>query len=123
LDKIVPLSDTFTLKSDNNCPKPLVVGQQNNIIRINSWFNRRNKTKFNDKETKALKAIGDIDQLDMAVLEEYYTSGYKYLRRDIQTLLNNWSGEIDRANKWKSDRMVSDFDNAKNKNMTAEDLF
>ena len=34
----------------------------------------------------------------MEILTWFYTqSGYKYLRKDLLTLLNNWRGEVDRA--------------------------
>ncbi|MBK1835380.1 hypothetical protein [Roseibacillus ishigakijimensis] len=42
---------------------------------------------------------------DLATLEGYYLakheSGRDYRRRDLQTLLNNWTGELDRARNWK----------------------
>ncbi len=66
--------------------------------RINSWFNRRDSTPWSDKELKAYKAIKDTPPEDLDALEKRYTSNAPYLRQDIATLLNNWPGEIDRAN-------------------------
>jgi len=69
--------------------------------RLNRFFNRRDGTKWSDKELKALKDLGDIDEGDFAVMEAYYTMRIPektdYRRRDMLTLLNNWPGELDRA--------------------------
>lgn len=67
--------------------------------RIGSWFKRRSTTVWQEKEIKALKAVMKLNTQpdDIDVLEAYYKSGNKYLRRDIFTLLNNWTAEIDRA--------------------------
>ena len=49
-----------------------------------------------------------ISEDDMNALESYYTFDHPkesdYRRRDIATLLNNFTGEIDRARKWKQDQ-------------------
>jgi hypothetical protein len=33
----------------------------------------------------------------LALVEKYHSSKAEYRRRDIQTLLNNWNAEVDRA--------------------------
>lgn len=73
---------------------------------IGSWFNRRPTTPWSEKELKAwAKVPKPIDPDDWQALRWFYTqSGCGYLRRDIQTLLNNWSGEIDRAKNFQPDR-------------------
>lgn len=67
--------------------------------RIGKWFNRRESTKWSDKELKALKSVIKLNtpEEDLVVLETWYMSNDKYKRKDIVTLLNNWNGEIDRA--------------------------
>jgi len=71
------------------------------MIRIGRFFNRRPSTRWNPKEKKALKAIGPIDAEDVELLERYYLERIPkeedYRRRDLETLLNNWTKEIDRA--------------------------
>jgi hypothetical protein len=76
--------------------KPTLTPEQ---IEVASWLNRRPTTAWSAKELKAWKQIPKpIDSEDWQALKWYYTrSGCKYLRKDIFTLLNNWSGEIDRA--------------------------
>lgn len=68
-------------------------------LRIGSWFKRRPTTQWSDRELKALKLVHKLETPaeDLDLLERWYTSGDKYLRRDPITLLNNWNGEIDRA--------------------------
>lgn len=71
------------------------------MIRIGQFFNRRPTTRWNPKERKAIKSIGPIDPEDLALLERYYLEPIPkdedYRRRDLETLLNNWTKEIDRA--------------------------
>lgn len=69
------------------------------MVRIGKWFNRRESTKWSDKEIKSLKSVVKLNTSDedLSVLESMYLSNYKYKRKDIVTLLNNWNGEIDRA--------------------------
>jgi hypothetical protein len=76
--------------------KPTLTPEQ---IEVASWINRRPTTPWSAKELKAWKQIPKpIDSEDWQALKWFYTrSGCKYLRRDLCTLLNNWSGEIDRA--------------------------
>jgi len=80
---------------------------QTNAARIGTWFRRRVTTKWSDKEIKALKAIGEIDDEDFQIMEDYYTANIHkdkdYRRRDVQTLLNNWTGELDRAIAYKAE--------------------
>jgi hypothetical protein len=71
--------------------------------RFNQLFNRKDQTRWADKEVKSLKALGDIPEEDLKIVETYYRmqfpEGKDYRRRDLQTLLNNFRGEVDRARK------------------------
>lgn len=73
---------------------------------IGSWFNRRPTTPWSEKALKAwAKVPKPIDPDDWQALRWFYTqSGCGYLRRDLLTLLNNWSEEIDRAKNFQPDR-------------------
>lgn len=68
-------------------------------IEVASWFGRRPTTEWSEKELKAWGKIPKpIDPDDWKAIRWYYTqSGCAYLRKDLVTLLNNWTGEIDRA--------------------------
>lgn len=68
-------------------------------IRIGSWFKRRPETRWKDKQIKLLKEAFDsgFTAEELNVLEQFYLGNSKYKRRDIETLLNNWNTEIDRA--------------------------
>lgn len=73
-------------------------------IEVASWFGRKPTTVWSKRELKAwsemtvwFKFEGD----DWDALRWYYTqSGCDYIRKDLGTLLNNWSGEIDRAKQY-----------------------
>lgn len=69
--------------------------------RIAAIFNRQPSTKWSVREVKAFKALHPIDPQDIALLESYYRAEKgnpeNILRRDLQTLLNNFPGEVDRA--------------------------
>lgn len=67
--------------------------------RLNKLFNRRDTTTWSKKEEVILKGLmlGKEFESELKEIEAYYTSGSKYLRQDLQTLLNNWGGELDRS--------------------------
>lgn len=71
------------------------------IAILNDLFGRRETTKWSAKEIKALHQI-DFHVDDIELIQKYYDgeTGSEWRRRDIQTLLNNWQGEVDRAKLW-----------------------
>lgn len=88
---------------------------------LGALYHRRKSTSWDEKELKQLRVILKRFEADSELGEiiEYYiakgkTQDAKYLRQDLQTLLNNWSGEIDRARKWKPNGSKHDY----NKNPT-----
>jgi hypothetical protein len=71
-------------------------------LRLGALFGRRETTPWADKETKSLKVISPIPEEDLALIEKYYRippvdPQHDYHRRDLYSLLNNWTGELDRA--------------------------
>jgi len=72
-------------------------------VRLGKFFNRRESTRWDEKELKALKSIVPIDPADVDLLEKYYSAiippdAMDCRRKNLVTLLNNWNGELDRAN-------------------------
>lgn len=67
--------------------------------RICGWFYRRVTTQWNSKELTALKRIGisNPTEDDLRLLDKWFASPDTFHRKDVQTLLNNWNTEIDRA--------------------------
>lgn len=66
---------------------------------ISEFYRRKESTAWSAKEIKTLKEISkraDAEKECRAIVA-LYRSGYKYARHDIQTLLNNWTIELDRA--------------------------
>ena len=81
------------------------------MIRIGSWFKRRESTAWSQKEIKTFKALKiDPDSQDLKDMEAYYTATFPkdkdYRRRDITTMLNNWAGECDRARKYVAESTI-----------------
>lgn len=73
-------------------------------LRLARLFHRRETTPWSEKERKAFRAIGEIQNEDLELLERYYAMQFPkdkdYRRRDLCTLLNNFQGELDRARKY-----------------------
>lgn len=94
-----PLKAQAEAEAINPC-SPLAGDEKKERLRleIGGWFNRRPNTKWSDRELRALDKVMDgLADEDLALMRKRYTSGDKYLRKDILTLLNNWQGELDRA--------------------------
>ena len=83
-------------------------------IRIGNLFRRRPITPWSEKEIRQYKKLfkagcfASLDDLDL--IERYYAferrKGDKgYHRRDLQTFLNNYPSELDRAKAWKEKQM------------------
>jgi len=66
---------------------------------INALFNRKDSTEWASKEqTKLNELVKRADfKNELSELTKFYNSNYQYKRRDIQTFLNNWTTELDRA--------------------------
>lgn len=70
---------------------------------IASLFGRRETTAWDEKEIKAFRATQKHPDEDFnLVIEFYQKSNSPFLRKDLGTFLNNFTGELDRARKWKS---------------------
>ena len=68
--------------------------------RIHAMFNRGPRASWSDKELKALSRLEPFDTDDFDLVEKHYLtggSGHGYIRTDVQTFLNNYQGEVDRA--------------------------
>jgi hypothetical protein len=81
-------------------------------LRIGALFGRKPKTLWTIYEVEALQQIGELDEDDVLALEDYYlnfkvVNGFDPRRRDLATLLNNWTTEIDRARQWKKTKVSS----------------
>lgn len=85
-------NDLFGVQSWNPSPQ---------MLEVASWFGRRPTTVWSPKEQKAWKEITrwfKFEGDDWDALKWFYTqSGCKFVRKNLETLLNNWQGEIDRA--------------------------
>jgi hypothetical protein len=75
-------------------------------LRICAWFNRRPGTVWTAKEIEKLRAVAVLrtTEADLALLDQWFADPKTFHRRDVQTLLNNWNAEIDRARQWAGQR-------------------
>ncbi len=74
-------------------------------LRLFALFNRRKTRLMTGKEEKAFRKAA-IKIQDLESVEEFYADphpeweGKDFRRRDLETLLNNWSSEVDKAENW-----------------------
>lgn len=70
-------------------------------IRIGKLLGRRESTAWSDKELDALKKIKDPTEEEWEQIERFYAADipkdHDFRRTTIQVLLNNWTGELDKA--------------------------
>ena len=68
-------------------------------LRVGAMVRRRPTTHWSTKEIKALKEVFAFNtpEEDIVALEARYKSNDPYLRKELETLLNHWNGEIDKA--------------------------
>jgi len=64
--------------------------------RLSALYGRRNTTPWNAKEQKDYKAL-NIQESDLKLVEKAHKDGWEYGRNALQTLLNNWTEEVDKA--------------------------
>jgi hypothetical protein len=72
------------------------------MVTIGAWFGRKSETLWTISEAVSLNKI-DPTAAEVAGMGRYYTAEIPvddYRRRDLQTLLNNWNSELDRARKF-----------------------
>lgn len=67
--------------------------------RLNALFKRRETTMWTQKEIKAVREVARRPDVleELEAIETLYNSGYEFRRRSIQTLLNNWTTDVDSA--------------------------
>lgn len=113
---ILPSSSS---SSSSSSPPPIVSGEGSKScqqlsetqLRLARLFHRRETTPWSEKERKAFRAIGEIQNEDLELLERYYAMQFPkdkdYRRRDLCTLLNNFQGELDRARKYNGNTSIT----------------
>jgi len=70
---------------------------------IGSWFGRKPETLWSVYEAEALRDLNPTPD-EIESMGRYYAAKIQakddFRRRDVGTLLNNWTGELDRANRF-----------------------
>lgn len=98
--------EQLTLSDEEETPKPPKPWNPTpEQIEVASWFSRRPTTRWSRDEASLWKKLQPIATDDWEAAKWYYSeSGCPYLRKDLQTLLNNWNGEVDRAKNYDPER-------------------
>ena len=72
--------------------------------KIGDWFGRRKDTLWTVYEAEALERLGTIPGHELENLQFYYEAEINKMddirRRSLETLLNNWNSELDRATEY-----------------------
>ena len=66
------------------------------MVYIGGWFGRNEKTLWNVAEARALRDLSPPRE-EVEEMARYRSVSSEYHRRDVLTLLNNWTTELDRA--------------------------
>ena len=92
-------SPSPTPKEDTKKEKALNPDLEAFRLRVGAMLRRRPSTKWSTSEIKKLKEVFDLNtpEEDLVRLEQRYKSNDPYLRRELETLLNHWNGEIDKT--------------------------
>lgn len=74
------------------------------MVRIGAIFKRQPTTKWSAKEISAYKDL-DLKEDEICLMEAFYAFPERdreplWRRKKLETLLNNWAGEIDKAKEW-----------------------
>jgi DNA-binding MarR family transcriptional regulator len=97
-DRVLPVG--WSRMSETNRKLTRVCHNSPTMERIGAWFRRGPATLWTVAEAAALLKIRP-SAAELDGMERYYTAPLdtekNFRRRDLQTLLNNWSGELDRA--------------------------
>jgi len=91
--------------SDTDKRKLRVPENTKQMVAVGGLFNRREDTLWNQYEADALEACG-MTRDEFLSVRRYYTAkippGDDIRRRNVETLLNNWTSEVDRAAGWEA---------------------
>lgn len=104
-----PIKETFIGRGKGNLSttqkkKQRVKENTPLMIRIGSWFGRQPFTRWSVAEAEALADI-EATEAEINGMEVYYTAKIPkdkdYRRTALETLLNNWNTDLDRARNFK----------------------
>jgi hypothetical protein len=89
------------------CAKGELFSKDSINLRLCQLFGRRPTTQWSDKELRAFNKLFPFPPEDFELIEWFYQlptaeDARKYRRKDLATLLNNWSGELDRAQSFRN---------------------
>jgi hypothetical protein len=93
-------------ETEKEASAPVGASKSQLQLRVEKLMRRRESTPLNPKEVKtykaALPAIEATTEEQWVKLERFYAAPQEktFARKDLLSLLNNWNGEIDKAEGW-----------------------
>ena len=92
-------------KSETHKKQARVERNNEAMQEIGQCFNRRPSTRWSVYEAEALKRLWPLDPDEVQMVKEFYAApepaNEKLFRRTgLDTLLNHWNGEVDKARAW-----------------------
>lgn len=101
--------DILSLLPEEETPKPAPINPLQ--VRIGKLLGRRPTTKWSTEELKLLKGLGQIEESDLKLMEEFYAAAIPkaddYRRTTIDRILKHWSGEVDKARLYRASSRAS----------------
>jgi len=103
---VQPIPDINSDNNPNSKPKKSLPVKSENQLRIEKLFNRRVTTPMDKAEISAWSSakgiVDDMTDREWTDLEVFYAAPQEktYARKTLSTLLNNLSGELDKAANW-----------------------
>ena len=103
-DGVFPNGSLRKSKTDQKRIK--VIRSNEKMQYVGQWFGRKPETLWNVSEAKALR---DLNPPKDEVIEmgEFLQSDYDFHRSNLMTTLNNWSSDLDKARKNKTNKRKS----------------
>ena len=101
-----PIANVNADSNPDSKPKRSLPVKSENQLRIEKLFGKRVKTPLDKAERSAWASskaiIADMTEREWTDLEDFYSAPQEktYARKTLSTLLNNLSGELDKAANW-----------------------
>ena len=101
-----PIADVNSDSNPDSKPKRSLPFKSENQLRFEKLFNRRVTTPMDKAEISAWASakgiVDDMVEREWTDLEDFYAAPQEktYARKTLSTLLNNLSGELDKASNW-----------------------
>lgn len=88
-------------RSKGDQKKIKVLRNNDKMTFIGTWFGRKPETLWNVYEARSLKDIAPPKE-EVLIMKSFLETDYEFHRGSIETMLNNWTKDLDKARKQES---------------------